>query len=555
MSTAATSQTKYAGPVWRGVDYSPTWPTWVVGAGATQTGDSDFANDAFQSLWAGAYMAAPSGDTSAPTDNGTNYRNDLQTIADAGFNLVRLYNWDMARGTTSTSNVGLDHINFLNTAASLGLKVVVPVSDWFLSDDASAWNFTPATIPANYDFTNAPVAIQTDFNQFVASITDPATGKIHAAVHSIDVGNEGDIGQGLNGQTTPSYFLYRTIWWIVNLHQQINGSSPGPDGSAVVNGPTPVVPLTATFSNGDQGLNIGSWFNCLIAGVAADQATPTNMDGNTSFAAAVTGLKAADPTFAQYYYNSTNISQVSTVTPFGNSLAATMALYDSGASPWPGADCTVPLLLMELFTPNRTVFPAPTDQAVAAVGQVTDLETYLAQHRAGTSNSSTYLMGYNYFEFNDEQQVKLTGLYQYGTSFVQAATGTTSVFYSPYQFSNMDFPVYSPLSATPGPTGSGTLVDALTQCMPGPHGVQGSIVAVFGEQGHWQATFYTGSPIPSWVTTGMSVRGVNIPAGTTVNLPTPSPAPVDMTVVLVCSGSQTSNPFKKTDKTVTLSFH
>ena len=546
MATPDTSQTKYAGPVWRGVDYSPTWTDWVVGAGSTQTGDSDFANDAFQSLWAAEFIAAPSGDTSLPIDNGNTYRDDLQTIADAGFNLVRLYDWDMARGTTATSNVGLDHINFLDTALSLGLKVVVPVSDWFLSDDPNAWNFTPAPLPSNYDFANAPLAIQTDFSQFVASVTDPATGKIHAAVHSIDVGNEGDIGQGLNGQTTPSSFLYRTIWWIVNLHQQINGSSTGPDGSPVVNGEMPVVPLTATFSNGDQGLGIGSWFNCLIAGVAANQQTPTEMDGHSSFDAAVTGLQAADQDWAKYYYNSTNISQVSTATPFGNTLAATLSLYDSGASPWPGADCTVPLLLMELFTPNRTAFPEPADQAVAAVGQVTDLESYLAQNSAGTTSSSTYLMGYNYFEFNDEQQVKLTGLYQYGSTSNPAATGTTSVFYSPYQFPNMTFPVYS-LVATPGPNGSGTLIDALTQCVPG------NIVAVFGETGDWQATFYTGRPIPSWVTTGMSVWGANIPAGTTVTLPAPGPPEVNMTVILVCKGTQASNPF--TVETATLSFY
>lgn len=39
--------TWYTGTIWRGVDYSPTWPTWVVGAANTQTNDSDFANDAF----------------------------------------------------------------------------------------------------------------------------------------------------------------------------------------------------------------------------------------------------------------------------------------------------------------------------------------------------------------------------------------------------------------------------------------------------------------------------------------------------------------------------
>ncbi|WP_163595054.1 hypothetical protein, partial [Klebsiella pneumoniae] len=78
---------------------------------------------------------------SVPVDNGaTNYRDDLGTIAKAGFNLVRLYDWGMARGTSATSDTGLDHINFLNYAQSLGVKVVVPVSNYFLSNDPFSWN-------------------------------------------------------------------------------------------------------------------------------------------------------------------------------------------------------------------------------------------------------------------------------------------------------------------------------------------------------------------------------------------------------------------------------
>lgn len=532
----------YTGRIWRGVDYSPTWPGWVVGVNGTQTGDSDFANDAFQSLWANAYMAAPANDTSVPVDNGTNYRDDLRTIAEAGYNLVRLYDWDMARGTTETSNVGLDHINFLDYADSLGLKIVVPVSDYFLSGGEYAWNGKPDTIPADYAFSHAYSDIQTDFTQFVASITDPTTGNVHAAIHSIDVGNEGDLGQGIAG-TTPSHFLYRTIWWIVNLHQQINGTGNGPDGNPVTNPSGPVVQLTATFSNGDQGLGIGSWFNCLIEGVKKGQATPTVMNGDSSFADAVTGLKAADADWASYYYNSTNISQGPT------GLAATLALYDSGASPWPGSGCAIPLLLMELFTPNRNTFPDPTDQVTAAVGQAQALETYLATHGAGTPASTTYLMGYNYFEFNDEQDVKLTGLFQYGSSGTQASTGVTSVSYPPYSFSTATFPVY-PLTPTMGPAGTGSLIDQLIACFP----LEGTIVAAFGGTGAWQANFYTGSPIPSWVLPGMSAVGETIPPGTVVATQSPSEAPVTLSVVLTNPSSASVNPFTVSQDIVVICF-
>jgi len=494
--------TWYTGPTWRGVDYSPTWPGWVVGTGATQTADSDFANDAFQSFWNDKYQKAPTCDQSVPHNNGTNYRDDLKTISSIGFNLVRLYNWDMARGTTYSSGIGLDHINFLNYAKTLGLKVVVPVSDYFLSDDQYAWN-NQALV--DYTFDSATEAIQKDFNQFITSITDPTTSRIHSAIHSISVGNEGDIGQGLMGTgaggttTTPSNFLARTIWWILNLHQQINGSSTGPNGNPVVNGSTPVIPLSATFSNADQGGNKGSWFQCLISGVKASLFTPSGCALSPTFAVAVKGLSKVDPNYANYYYNSVNISQVSNVKPYTNTLEKTMKLYDNGAEPWPGAKFNVPLLLMELFTPNRTAYPHQYDQATAAVGQVQSLETYLCKNNAGTTSSTTNLMGYNYFEFNDEQEVKLTGLYQYTTISKNAQTGTTKVYYPPHSFPDYKYPVFS-LKETPGPGGQGTLCGALKAIFTGDTvkanqawkdtGIivqAGTIVTVTYKSGKWTA--------------------------------------------------------------------
>jgi hypothetical protein len=458
----------YTGQTWRGVDYSPTWPNWVVGPGLTQTNDSDFANDAFQSLWSKGSITAPLGDPSVPIDNGKNYRNDLGQISSYGFNLVRLYDWDMARGTTATSNVGLDHINFLNYANSLGLKVVIPVSDYFLSDDQYAWD---NNLLSDYTFASAPEAIQNDFTQFINSIIDPSTKMIHSAVHSISVGNEGDIGQGLTGTgaggttTTPSNFVARTIWWILNLHQQINGTNVnGPNGNNVVNGASPIIPLSATVSNGDQGGSSGSWFQCFINGTAANQATPSGCALGATFSTAVTGLSAADTDYASYYYNSVNISQVSTTSPFANTLASTIAQYDAGNASWPGSKFNVPLLLMEVFTPNRNTFASPADQATAAIGQVQSLETYLANNKAGTSGSTTNLMGYNYFEFNDEQEVKLTGLFQYSsTPGPNAHTGTTSLFYG--TFPDMTFPVTA-LTATPGPTTGVTLIAAIQALFP-----------------------------------------------------------------------------------------
>ena len=251
----------YTGKTFRGVDYNPTWPGWTQGPGANdvnqrlQTFDSDMANDAFAALWGKGYQPSPAGNApfSVPFNNGTNYRDDLGTIAHEGFNLVRLYNWDVARGTsTSQQLAGLDHVNFLTYAQSLGLKVVVPVSDYFLNNDQFSWN--GVTPDSSYSFGSATSDIQADFKQFIASITDPSTGKIFSNV-LISVGNEGDIGEGGIYQannsppnTNASDFLARTIWWVHNLHEQINGTSAtGPDGLPVVNGASgTVVPISAT---------------------------------------------------------------------------------------------------------------------------------------------------------------------------------------------------------------------------------------------------------------------------------------------------------------------
>jgi hypothetical protein len=457
----------YAGPTMRGVDYSPTWPGWSANQG-TQTGDSDFANDAFQSLWSGQYTPAPNNDPSRPVDNSPNYRHDLQTIKNLGFNLVRLYNWGMARGTSSSSDIGLDHLNFLNSAQNLGLQVVVPISDYFVGDDQYSWNRKAPDL--NYSFSSAPDAIQKDFTQFVNSITDPGTGKIHQAVHSISIGNEGDLGEGIKEtNTTASNFLARTIWWIVNLHKQINGSGSGPNGQRAVNGASPVIMLSATVSDGDEGGSTPGWFNCLIKGVTTGQATPNGCNLGPTFEARVTGLADADGAYADYYYNSLNISKVAAANN-SNNLEENLQWYDSGRTDgWPWGPMKVPLMFMEVFAPNRGTPPPSYDQATAAVNQIKSIESYLKSKNAGTKSSTTWLMGYNYFEFNDEPVPnKKVGLFGYGTgSPPQAQTGITSLFYG--SFGNVSFPVY-PLSANPGPAGANTtLPDAISACLP-PHG-------------------------------------------------------------------------------------
>lgn len=435
----------------------------------------------------------------------------------------------MARGSISQSGPAPDHINFLDHAYALGIQVVVPVSDYFLGDNQYAWNGKAPD--SAYSFGSAPQGIQNDFGLFVASITKG--GNIHPAVHSVSVGNEGDIGQGISG-TTASNFLARTIWWIVNLRQKI--ATIGPN-----------VMLSATFSNADQGGSQGSWFNCLLGGVTAQQQTPNGCALGSTFATAVTGLKSADPAYASYYYNSTNIGQN------GTGLTQTLGYYDSGASPWPGAAMNVPLLFMEVFTNNRNQYPDanfPT-QAAAALNRVNALETYLKGHGGGSPVSTTWLMGYNYFEFNDEpSQPKTTGLFAYASVANAAQTGTTSTWYGT-TFPNLSFNVH-PLAPNPGPTASQTLPAAIQAAFPGAT-MSGSIVAAFGSQGDWQATFYGGMPVPAGIKAGMFASGPGIPPGATVLSAPPLPV-TTMTVVMVCRSNAATNPFTASQGTVTLTF-
>lgn len=74
---------------------------------------SDIARSQLGSLWGDrSYLAQASCEPYC--------RNDLKTMKDMGINLVRVYDWD-ARN---------DHKPFLDYAHSLGLKVIVPISNW-----------------------------------------------------------------------------------------------------------------------------------------------------------------------------------------------------------------------------------------------------------------------------------------------------------------------------------------------------------------------------------------------------------------------------------------
>lgn len=153
---------------WRGVAYSAIPAKFL----APPTGaffDSDTTAEAFQALWG--------------SKNGCG-RNDLEAMAAQGINLVRLYDYNYQRGSDKWETGGNGHIAFLDKAQSLGIKVIIPVSNY---------NFK------NRDRENRPWDnIDNTVTQIVASVKK--NGAIHPAVHSFSIGNELDLNQ--DGETS-----------------------------------------------------------------------------------------------------------------------------------------------------------------------------------------------------------------------------------------------------------------------------------------------------------------------------------------------------------------
>lgn len=344
--------------------YNPTWPNWSPTA-AAQLNDSDFFNDAFRGLW----------DIDPTTNQG---RQDLQTLHDAGFNLIRLYNWGPSRGWNGTS--GNAHISFLDKAQELGLKVIVPISDYFLGNDQYAWN--GQNPDSTYSLGSAPQGIQDDLAEFLSSVTK--NGALHPAVHSFSIGNELDLGIDNDPGSTGK--LQRALWWVVNLQSQL---------STLVGSSVSSPMLTIPISNADQG-NGGSnlsWFQVFKHGTTSGEATPNGAVPNSTFTSDVAGL-GSYAWYATWFYNSVNMFQT------GTQLTDTLTQYDTGvatgstwSNQWPGEKFEVPLMVTELGTTRFNTSQAAQFDTVA---------NQQAQVATNVLKTSTNLMGYTIFEFNDE---------------------------------------------------------------------------------------------------------------------------------------------------------
>jgi hypothetical protein len=454
-----------------------------------QLQDSDFFNSAFQGLWG----------TDPKTGKG---RDDLGTMASTGFDLIRLYNWGPTRGNENNNPPQPPqtdfqaHTSFLNTAYyGLHMQVMVPVSNFFLSNAPFAWldgNGNPVDPDSSLSFSSAPQAIQSDLTYFLKSITQLAsdpnnpTGhdRINPAVQSIAVGNEIDLNLqfGAKPQPDATSKLLRVQWWLKNLHDQILATFPNDTSHPL---------LTTVISNADQGDTPGlsqdqqqSWFQVFVNGTDLTKKLP---NGTVNGAAGVTpqqtfrlnvpGLASGDTAswYKDWYFNSMNIFQLAP------GLTQVLTQYDNGtpggtwSQSWPGAKLDVPMMFTELGL-DRLYQDPPAPAPAWSEGKIAD--TIADQLQAVVSyiqaNPNTEALGFTFFEFNDEPNKNgstdptvfhdaVYGMYKYytstnvndfrnGTVQYTLQTGTTPSLYETYPLANYVYPVYAlnPVITTDG---------------------------------------------------------------------------------------------------------
>lgn len=99
-------------------------------------------------------------------------RNDLQTMKDMGINLVRVYDWDQRN----------DHSQFLDYAHSLGIKVIVPISNYLPGQPPETWRNAILGIPDLPGFLQAGNFANKDGSDW------------HPAIAGVTISNEADMG-------------------------------------------------------------------------------------------------------------------------------------------------------------------------------------------------------------------------------------------------------------------------------------------------------------------------------------------------------------------------
>jgi len=161
---------------------------------------SDIAYNPMQPLWGSDYTSS----------NGMEFpggRKDLKTMDTMGVNLVRLYDWEPRN----------EHLKFLNQCQNLGIKVLAPVSNYFLIR-GQGFEQRKALIP-----------------QLIKSYRNADGTNYHPAIAGIIMGNEPRIGNKFGVDELAVF----TKEWVRIEEEQFSGFSLPPIGHPVDFGKLP----------------------------------------------------------------------------------------------------------------------------------------------------------------------------------------------------------------------------------------------------------------------------------------------------------------------------
>ena len=155
--------------------------------------DSDMFNTDFQDYWG---------------QKGNQGRNDLQRMKNAGANVIRLYDWNYARGNCATGgtnnpNAGTGHLPFLDACHHLNIQVIIPISNYTVC--GFGWGNDGGWQSAVTNIIQSCCAEQ---------------GVIHPAVHSFGVGNEIDRPANMGQPFSPLQQMQNGLQIAEFLHQQ-----------------------------------------------------------------------------------------------------------------------------------------------------------------------------------------------------------------------------------------------------------------------------------------------------------------------------------------------
>lgn len=114
---------------------------------------SDIAYDPMAPIWGDHYTSK--GGSSCNLQGPNKARNDIQTLQDMGVTLIRLYDWDPRN----------PHLNFLDYCEAHNIKVLVPVSNYFLLEGLPLRNDKVPDLIRSFSNRNG-----TDYHSAIAGI-------------------------------------------------------------------------------------------------------------------------------------------------------------------------------------------------------------------------------------------------------------------------------------------------------------------------------------------------------------------------------------------------